>query len=103
MSGSTDIDQGNLVNRTEIPSNFMLYVEGNRSVRLNSSTRFHGAIYVPDGEVKLYGTAEVFGSLVTDHINATGAARVHYDQALATTPAPFAPGQGLVLRAWNQP
>jgi hypothetical protein len=49
---------------------------------LGGTTGFHGAIYGRQAEVKIFGHADIFGSIVARSVVVEGQAQVHYDKAL---------------------
>lgn len=72
---------GSLVNATQLPRNLQLYCTG-QFCTLGGSTAFYGAVYAPTTDVMIYGTADMFGSLVGLNLVLIGDAKLHADQAL---------------------
>ncbi len=65
------------------------------------TTEFYGGIYAPTGEIKIAGSAAVFGSVVADTINLTGNAQVHYDKAMGALEDPTG-GYQTALLSWQE-
>lgn len=53
-----------------------------QSIDIGGGAEFNGVIYAPNGNVKIFGTPDVKGSIVGDNITVVGNAKFHYDEAL---------------------
>lgn len=82
---------GGINNVTQDPTQFTLYstydgaATAGEAVGLSGNSTFYGAIYAPNGQVKLGGGSQVFGSIVAASVDVSGQGdtRFHFDQALS--------------------
>jgi hypothetical protein len=83
---------------------FQLYVNGDVSVYLQRGAQFVGSIYAPKATVDLSSGAEVFGSIVSQHVTTLGAGvAVHFDEALRPYEVRLTGAEALRLLLWHQP
>lgn len=80
-TGNFDCSGGSLVNPTQLPRNLQLCCTG-QFCTLSGSTDFYGAVYAPTTQLIIYGSAELFGSLVGSNLVLIGDAKLHADQSL---------------------
>jgi hypothetical protein len=92
ITDSLDLSGGTMVNMTETPAKLQIYQEpyalpvgfvptkNQAKLTGNSSAAF--VYYGPSTPVDLGGQEDYFGAIIGKSINASGAARVHYDVSL---------------------
>ncbi len=72
---------GGVVNLTGDPKNLIIYSSGSY-VHLQGNAAFYGAVVAPDADVLLWGTSEVYGTLLGRTLDFDGNANIHVDEAL---------------------
>ena len=64
------------------PSDPIVLVSGNGSVRINSSVDFYGVIYAPDANVVVDSSVSFYGGLMADVVTIKSSVDFHLDEAL---------------------
>jgi hypothetical protein len=70
------------------PINFMLYGTGSEDIDIAGTSEFHAAIYAPAANVHYSGTQDFYGAVIAKNFDHSGAADLHYDEALKDVEAP---------------
>jgi len=68
------------------PTQFLLILASPEQATISGdwagNTEFYGGVYAPTGDIEIKGNAEIFGSVIGEHVIITGDAQIHYDEAL---------------------
>lgn len=81
------------------PADLSVKIVSVSNVNLNGNANIYGNIYGNDVAVTLSGNASIFGSVTGDTIQASGNAKVHYDEAVNTN---VTSGSKSTLMAWQE-
>ncbi len=63
-------------------ANLQIIYGGTGEVRLRGNATFSAVVYAPKSQTTFTGQGDFYGAIVTQRVNATGGAAVHYDRAL---------------------
>lgn len=87
VAGDATIGGNGVVNKTNIPENFMLFGTGTgTTIKLHGNGALIGAVYAPNSDIELKGsgsTGVMYGAAVGDDIEFVGNYEFHYDEDLA--------------------
>ena len=87
-----------------VPSRMVIYSSCTNTtpfcVDVASSSGFSGAMYVPDGSIRINTGGDVYGSLIGGSIDLASGSDFHYDEALANLATPF--GGKVEMFAWTE-
>lgn len=91
VDGDISIAGSGIVNVTQRPTNLLLYGTGTDSSRqqkvtVSGDSDFYGAIYAPESDISVPGSAEVYGSMIGGDVKLTGDGDIHYDESLGRMP-----------------
>lgn len=79
-----DLSNGVKLSSSEVPAeSFQLYLADGAVFDQSGGTDMTGIVYGPGARIQMSNSATVFGSVVGKEVTLTGAARVHYDEALS--------------------
>lgn len=105
-AGDIAIYQGGISNATKDPKKCAIYGTYNGTAPdMNTSTAFHGVIYLPNADFKVISNNSIFGSIVANKVQFTGTAPViHYDVNLRTVDATDFRGleQPFAVSSWRE-
>ena len=79
LTGDLDTSGGDVVNATQDPKNFIIFMTGG-SATINASVDWYGIVYAPNTDFQMNGSADFFGAVVGAAIDASGSVAVHYDE-----------------------
>jgi hypothetical protein len=83
---NVEITGGGVVNTSQDPHNFAVYVKGTPSkpIKIGGNAAFYGYVYAPKAEVNVNGTSAFYGAIVSDEltINGGGNATLYMDTSL---------------------
>jgi len=80
---SFELNNGVKVSTSEVPPKLLqLYLGKDATYTQGGGTDISGVIYGPQSRITMSNSATVFGAVVGDEVSLTGAATVHYDEAL---------------------
>ncbi|MFI5399140.1 MAG: hypothetical protein ACHQ9S_26720 [Candidatus Binatia bacterium] len=84
VTGGVSVTGGGIVQVADPnPEKFAIYVTGTSQVSLTGgSSTFYGVVYAPNSTLVISGSGDFAGSFVSNQIQLSNLARVHYDQAL---------------------
>jgi hypothetical protein len=86
---AVEFDSNVLLSAGSKPTQFALYVTGTttsaRSVEMDSNVTFKGALHAPLSPVDLDSNVTVYGAVIGQSISLDSNAKIHYDQALASS------------------
>jgi hypothetical protein len=111
LSASSDVIvyvTGNLVTKGNAtlgnstrPSHLAVVMTSDNELRLETgSSKIYSAIYGPDVEVTIGGTAELFGALIVEEVEIPGSAVFHYDEDLKRR-VEISNGSTIKLLSWR--
>jgi hypothetical protein len=83
LTGDLDTSGGDVVNATEDPKNFIIFMTGG-SATVNASVDWYGIVYAPDTDIRLTGSADFFGAIVGATIDGSGSVAIHFDEDVST-------------------
>jgi len=94
VGGNVHVNALDLDNRSRRAANLQIYglpapSGQTRSIEITLGRDIHAAIYAPTHSLRLTGNGAFMGSLVTQSIEATARAEIHFDEALARCAAPI--------------
>jgi PilX N-terminal len=95
---------GSVENTTHKAINFQLlssYTGSNNGIALSGGAQAYMVVYAPRTQVTISGNGDLFGALVGNDIQATGGAKVHYDEALLINPGLQGGVPGYKFQAWK--
>jgi len=79
--GSIDLTGCAVENQNGTPADFLVYSSGD-SIKLGGTHDFWGAVYAPNADVTVQGTAQLYGAITAGKIDYGGTGDFHYDEAL---------------------
>jgi hypothetical protein len=77
-----DLAGGSILNKSQIPANFLLNYAGTGGLELSGQSDSYGVVYAPNADADLSGQGDWFGSMVVGTLGMTGKAGVHIDLRL---------------------
>ena len=93
VSGSIITNASQIKNDGQLASNLQIYgvpaAGSSPVIQINGDASLVAAIYAPAHQVYLNGNNDVSGAIVAGSFRASGAVRVHYDEALAMSIGPM--------------
>jgi hypothetical protein len=81
VNGNADFTGGGIVNVTADPANLLIYSAGS-TMDVKGEAGFYGAIFAPDTDVKVTGTSDYFGTLVSATLKISGDTDIHVDESI---------------------
>lgn len=86
-TGDVAIYGNGMKNRTRAPERMVIYSTNALTVPdMNTNENFHGVIYMPNGDFKVWSNNDILGAIVARNITFSGTAPVvHYDLNLRST------------------
>ena len=105
IAGNMDIGGNGMVNKTNIPSKFVVFgtnkVDKAKTIKLHGNGAIHASIYAPNAVLEMKGggnSGEFMGAAVASSIKMTGNSNFHYDEALGS----FAVDNSYRVERWRE-
>lgn len=103
VDGDVNISGSGILNQSGTPSNFILYgTPTSDEIKWSGSSSLYGAVYAPQAEIDISGSAVIYGSMVGETVELFGSAVFHYDEALQNTGPSSETGSSYVLLNWQE-
>lgn len=81
LSGDGTFTGGGIVNASKDPKNLVIYSTGS-TLTLTGSSGFYGGVVAPNADIQMYGTTNVYGTVLGRVLDFDGDARIHVDEAM---------------------
>ena len=81
LAGDAKINAGALINSLGAPKDFLIFGVGDR-FDISAGAEIRAAVYMPDTEINLNGSADLYGSFIGNFADDLGCSSFHYDRAL---------------------
>lgn len=86
MTGDIAIYGGGIDNQTALPKNCVIFSTTTATAPdMSTTTPFYGVVYLPNGNFKVVGAQNLFGTFSAKNLTFSAAAMLHYDTSLRTT------------------
>lgn len=83
-----DLAGGTVTNATGVSTNLIFMLAATcPTAKITGGANAAYAVYGPDTDITISGGGEIFGAVVGKTVTDTGGSKIHYDKALASTPA----------------
>lgn len=82
VDGAVDISGQGIATAGNLPTNFLLYVIGTDTVKINGQGALYAGVYAPNAPVDNVGNAGFFGAAISENYHQTGNSAIHFDEAL---------------------
>lgn len=82
VDGAVDIGGQGIATAGNLPTNFLLYVSGSETVKVNGQGNLYAGIYAPNSTVDNVGNAAILGAVISKDYRQTGNGTIHFDEAL---------------------
>jgi hypothetical protein len=81
LVGDAKINSGAKLNHLGAPADFLIFGTGDK-FDISAGAEIRAAVYMPETQIKLNGSADLYGSFVGDFADDLGGSSFHYDRAL---------------------